>query len=69
MGDPEEIYRSSTAASKALHDRAARVMPGGTTRTTTFFEPYPLYVVRGHGCRIWDADGAERIDKIGRAHV
>jgi glutamate-1-semialdehyde 2,1-aminomutase len=65
MVDPEEIYRNTTPASRALHERAARVMPGGTTRTTTFFEPYPLYVDRGEGCRIWDADGVERIDMLG----
>ena len=40
-------------------------MPGGTTRTTTYFDPYPLYVTRGEGCRIWDADGTERIDMLG----
>src|SRR5689334_8832828 len=40
-------------------------MPGGTTRTTTYFEPYPLYIERGVGCRVWDADGTERIDMIG----
>ena len=40
-------------------------MPGGTTRTTTYFDPYPLYIERGEGCRIWDVDGAERIDMLG----
>lgn len=40
-------------------------MPGGTTRTTTHFDPYPLYVERGDGCRVWDADGTERIDMLG----
>jgi glutamate-1-semialdehyde 2,1-aminomutase len=65
MIDPEEIYRRTTAASRALHEKAVKVMPGGTTRTTTYFDPYPLYIDRGEGCRIWDADGAERIDMIG----
>jgi len=40
-------------------------MPGGTTRTTTYFDPYPLYITRGEGCRIWDADGIDRIDMLG----
>jgi glutamate-1-semialdehyde 2,1-aminomutase len=65
MIDPEEIYRRTTPASRALHEKAVKVMPGGTTRTTTYFDPYPLYIDRGEGCRIWDADGAERIDMIG----
>ena len=40
-------------------------MPGGTTRTTTYFDPYPLFIDRGEGCLIWDVDGTERIDMLG----
>jgi glutamate-1-semialdehyde 2,1-aminomutase len=65
MIDPEEVYRRTTPASRTLHQRAVEVMPGGTTRTTTYFDPYPLYIDRGEGCRIWDADGTERIDMLG----
>ncbi len=63
--DPEAIYRQTTPASRAIHEAAVRVMPGGTTRTTTYFDPYPLYIDRGEGCRVWDADGTERIDMLG----
>jgi glutamate-1-semialdehyde 2,1-aminomutase len=63
--DPEEIYRKTTPGSRALHEKAVRVMPGGTTRTTTYFDPYPLFIDRGNGCLIWDADGTERIDMLG----
>ncbi|HET7420794.1 MAG TPA: aspartate aminotransferase family protein [Candidatus Dormibacteraeota bacterium] len=63
--NPELTYRRTTPASQALHERAAKVMPGGTTRTTTYLDPYPLYIERGEGCRIWDADGTERIDMLG----
>jgi glutamate-1-semialdehyde 2,1-aminomutase len=63
--DQEAVYRRTTPSSQALHEQSVRVMPGGTTRTTTYFDPYPLYIERGDGCRIWDADGAERIDAIG----
>ncbi len=48
-----------------MHEKAAAVMPGGTTRTTTYFDPYPLYIDHGEGCRIWDVDGTERIDMLG----
>jgi glutamate-1-semialdehyde 2,1-aminomutase len=65
VSDPEEIYRQTTPASRALHEKAVRVMPGGTTRTTTYFDPYPLFIDRGEGCLVWDADGTERIDMIG----
>jgi glutamate-1-semialdehyde 2,1-aminomutase len=65
MIDPEQVYRQTTPGSRALHERAVKVMPGGTTRTTTYFDPYPLYIEKGDGCRIWDADGIERIDMLG----
>jgi glutamate-1-semialdehyde 2,1-aminomutase len=63
--DPEEIYRQTTPGSRALHQKAVRVMPGGTTRTTTYFDPYPLFIDRGEGCLVWDVDGTERVDMIG----
>ena len=62
---PEATYRAATPGSRALHEKAVRAMPGGTTRTTTYFDPYPLYIERGEGCRVWDVDGAERIDMLG----
>jgi glutamate-1-semialdehyde 2,1-aminomutase len=65
MVDPEAAYRQTTPGSRALYERAIQVMPGGTTRTTTYFPPYPLYIERGEGCRVWDVDGAERIDMLG----
>jgi glutamate-1-semialdehyde 2,1-aminomutase len=65
MTDPEAVYRQTTPGSQALHLKAERAMPGGTTRTTTYFDPYPLYIERGEGCRIWDVDGAERLDMLG----
>jgi glutamate-1-semialdehyde 2,1-aminomutase len=55
-------YVAKTGRSRALHEEAARVMPGGNSRTTTFFDPYPYYLARGEGSRMWDADGIERID-------
>jgi glutamate-1-semialdehyde 2,1-aminomutase len=55
-------YKAKTARSRQMYEEALRVMPGGNSRTTTFFDPYPFYITRGAGARIWDADGAERLD-------
>ena len=57
-------YPDGAPRSRALHERARRVLPGGNTRSTVYMKPFPLYAVRGAGCRIWDADGAARIDCI-----
>lgn len=61
---PLEEYLHTTSGSRALYEQAARYMPGGTTRTSIFFRPYPLYLDRGAGCRVWDVDGTERLDLI-----
>jgi glutamate-1-semialdehyde 2,1-aminomutase len=65
VADPELEYRKATPRSRALHEKAVAVMPGGTTRTTTYFDPYPLYIERGAGSRVWDVDGTERLDMLG----
>ncbi|MEZ5292273.1 MAG: aminotransferase class III-fold pyridoxal phosphate-dependent enzyme [Vicinamibacterales bacterium] len=59
-----DAYRAATPASRALFERAARVLPGGDTRTGTFHPPYPLFVSRGDGCTLWDADGQPRLDTL-----
>ena len=65
MVDPEDVYRRATPASRRLYEKAVAVMPGGTTRTTTYFDPYPLFIDKGLGCRVWDVDGTERLDFLG----
>jgi glutamate-1-semialdehyde 2,1-aminomutase len=58
------MYPDKHSKSAALYQRALSVMPGGNSRHTVYFPPYPVYVERGQGCRIWDVDGVERIDCI-----
>jgi glutamate-1-semialdehyde 2,1-aminomutase len=50
--------------SRELFERLQRVMPGANTRSTTHYEPYPIAIDRGSGCRIWDVDGNEYIDLL-----
>jgi len=61
----EEIrnrYFEKTKRSRELNVKAANFLPGGDTRTSVFFEPYPPYMVRGKGCQIFDADGNQYLD-------
>jgi glutamate-1-semialdehyde 2,1-aminomutase len=46
-------------ASRDLYDRARTLLPGGTTRGSIFYRPYPLYAVRGEGCTI-EFEGGHR---------
>jgi len=55
----------NTSRSKALFDRAMRVLiEGGSSpsRGPANYGPYPLFIDRARGSRIWDADGNEYID-------
>jgi glutamate-1-semialdehyde 2,1-aminomutase len=58
----EQEYTAKTGRSRALYEDALAVMPGGNSRTTTFFDPYPFYIQRGQGAYVDDADGHTRLD-------
>jgi glutamate-1-semialdehyde 2,1-aminomutase len=57
-----ERYLKANHRSQVLNDRARGVLPGGITRTSVYFDPFPPYMERGDGCRVYDVDGNERID-------
>lgn len=56
---------SDAANSRALYERARKVMPGGNTRHTVYRQPWQVYAASGSGCRITDVDGKVRIDATG----
>ncbi|HKH30762.1 MAG TPA: aminotransferase class III-fold pyridoxal phosphate-dependent enzyme [Gaiellaceae bacterium] len=51
--------------SRRLHEDAAKVLPGGHTRTVLGHEPFALTFVRGEEAVLTDADGHEYIDLLG----
>ncbi|HEV7501026.1 MAG TPA: aspartate aminotransferase family protein [Vicinamibacteria bacterium] len=55
-------YRQEDAGSRRLYQRALAVMPAGNTRHSIALGPYPVYLRSGHGCRVVDVEGQERID-------
>jgi glutamate-1-semialdehyde 2,1-aminomutase len=58
----EDAYRERTQKSQAVTQAARQVMPGGDTRHSTWFEPYPVWIDGAEGCRFTDVDGNEYID-------
>ena len=65
----EEIARTETVrllertpGSSALHARAVRSMPMGVASSFQANDPYPVYLARGAGSRVWDVDGNEYVD-------
>jgi len=58
-------YAERTPASRALYEGALRDLPGGETRTSTFFQPHPLFMARGEGAILFDEDGNRYLDFLG----
>jgi glutamate-1-semialdehyde 2,1-aminomutase len=58
-------YVAANPRSRAAHEEAARVLPGGNTRTTLFYSPFPLTMAGGAGCRLTDLDGHTYVDLLG----
>ena len=65
LAEAREAYIRRNPRSLARFVEATAVMPGGNTRTVLHFDPFPVAMVKGEGCRLWDADGAEYVDFLG----
>ena len=57
-----ESYEAFAPISRELIQDARRCFPGGDTRMSAHFAPYPLFVERAEGCRLYDADGHALFD-------
>jgi glutamate-1-semialdehyde 2,1-aminomutase len=55
-------YRDWSPSSARLFEDARRNFPGGDTRMSAHYGPYPLFVERASGCRMVDADGHQIVD-------
>ena len=51
-----------TPKSARLYDRARRILPYGVVSSFQKMQPYPVYLERGKGCRVWCQDGREYLD-------
>ncbi len=61
----EQRYRLRTPASARHLEEARRYLPGGDSRSTLFYRPYPAVLHRGEGCRVVDLDGNRLLDFTG----
>src|SRR5262245_50610737 len=57
-----ERYEARTPRSRALQTQAERVLPGGSSRGTAYFVPYPFFAERGEGHYVEDVDGSRYLD-------
>lgn len=51
-----------TRASEDWYERALRSMPMGVPSSFQAGDPYPIYLDRGEGVKVWDVDGNEYLD-------
>jgi len=59
-----EIQRflDRTPKSRQLQAEAAEVLPGGSSRGTAYFPPYPFFADGGEGHHVYDVDGNRYLD-------
>ncbi|MBV9822808.1 MAG: aminotransferase class III-fold pyridoxal phosphate-dependent enzyme [Actinobacteria bacterium] len=58
-------YAAANPASLRAHAEATASMPGGNTRSTLYFSPFPLTMAGGAGCWMTDLDGHRYLDLLG----
>ena len=57
-------YRELTPKSRVIWEEASDYLPGGDSRNSIFWAPYPIFIESGSGCHVVDADGVDRLDFI-----
>lgn len=65
----EQRYRLRTPASARSFEEARRYLPGGDSRSTLFYPPYPAVLDHGEGCWVVDLDGNRLLDFTGNHSV
>jgi glutamate-1-semialdehyde 2,1-aminomutase len=58
----EERLNAATARSGEMYRRARDVLSGGVASSYQLRDPWPIYLERGEGPKVWDVDGNEYWD-------
>jgi glutamate-1-semialdehyde 2,1-aminomutase len=58
----ERTLNERTPKSHELYERARTSLVGGVASSYQLREPWPIYLARGEGARVWDVDGNQLID-------
>ena len=59
-----EQYVAANPKSRALHERARKVLPGGIAHDVRHIKPFPLTMSHAEGAYKWDVDGHRYIDYV-----
>jgi glutamate-1-semialdehyde 2,1-aminomutase len=69
VSDEAQRYRERTPNSGRRFEELRRYLPGGDSRSTLFYPPYPAVLVQGDGCRVVDLDGNRLLDLTGNHSI
>ena len=58
----EERLNGRTQKSRAMYERADRVLSGGVASSYQLRDPWPIYLEHGEGPLVWDVDGNQMYD-------
>jgi glutamate-1-semialdehyde 2,1-aminomutase len=61
----EHRFSTANPQSHLRHDRARAVLPGGHSRQTLYYSPFPLTIAHGNGALVTDLDGHEYLNLVG----
>ncbi|NIR86190.1 aminotransferase class III-fold pyridoxal phosphate-dependent enzyme [Candidatus Bathyarchaeota archaeon] len=62
MKDPTVTYRKRTPTSQKFWQKAQRLIPGGITANVKHYNPYPIFMKKAKGSKLYDVDGNQYID-------
>src|SRR5688572_22958802 len=58
----QKTLDARTTRSGEMYERARRSLSGGVASSYQVREPWPIYLQKGHGSKVWDVDGTEMVD-------
>src|SRR4029079_6613467 len=58
----EKALNAATRKSEEMYKRAHAVLSGGVASSYQLRDPWPIYLERGKGPKVWDVDGNEMYD-------
>src|SRR3954452_3196493 len=58
----EKRLNEATKGSLAMYERARETLSGGVASSYQLRDPWPIYLERGVGPKVWDVDGNEMYD-------
>src|SRR5947209_18309843 len=60
--EERQAYRGGTKKSARAWESAKRRIPFGVNSNYRVVDPYPMYVRKARGSRLWDVDGNQYVD-------